>query len=194
MKEKSFSVDAMDVLDSPSRAFTPVPSNELVLGVLVGYDDGSPSVKYSISDEQNCQEKTNPAIATVNLELEHVGRQVALMFINGDPEKPIVIGLIKSRLNEILESFEVYSDEELQETEEPQELTEAKDDNSTANEKKVLVDGEEIEIVGKEKVTFKCGLSSITLTSDGKIMIRGKYILNRSTGVNRIMGGSVQMN
>ena len=36
--------------------------------------------------------------------------------------------------------------------------------------------------------------ASITLTSAGKILLRGAYILNRSSGVNRIKGGSVQIN
>ncbi|MEP7119602.1 MAG: hypothetical protein ABJE95_01785, partial [Byssovorax sp.] len=36
--------------------------------------------------------------------------------------------------------------------------------------------------------------SSITLTRAGKILIRGAYVLTRSSGVNRIQGGSVQIN
>jgi hypothetical protein len=58
----------------------------------------------------------------------------------------------------------------------------------------VTVDGKQVSIEGAEEVTFKCGKASITLTKSGKILIRGTYLLNRSTGVNRIMGGSVQVN
>ena len=49
-------------------------------------------------------------------------------------------------------------------------------------------------IEGKEEIELKCGESSIVLTKAGKILIRGKYLLSRSSGVNRIMGGSVQVN
>jgi hypothetical protein len=39
-----------------------------------------------------------------------------------------------------------------------------------------------------------CGKASITLTRAGKVIIRGEYVLARSSGVNRIVGGSVQIN
>ena len=47
---------------------------------------------------------------------------------------------------------------------------------------------------GREEVVIKCGEASITLTKAGKILIRGNYLLNRASGVNRIQGGSVQVN
>ena len=46
---------------------------------------------------------------------------------------------------------------------------------------------------GRE-ITIRCGESSITLTAAGKIILRGKYIVSRSSGVQRIKGGSVQIN
>ena len=56
------------------------------------------------------------------------------------------------------------------------------------------VDGERVEIEGKREITLRCGKASITLTAAGKIILRGAYILSRSTGVNKIKGGSVQLN
>jgi uncharacterized protein (DUF2345 family) len=58
----------------------------------------------------------------------------------------------------------------------------------------VRVDGKKVVLEAQEEVVLKCGDASITLNKSGKISIRGKYILNRSTGVNRILGGSVQVN
>jgi hypothetical protein len=60
----------------------------------------------------------------------------------------------------------------------------------------VVVDDEpdELLITAKKQLTLHCGASSITLTSAGKIIIRGKYIVSRSSGVQRIKGGSVQIN
>lgn len=49
-------------------------------------------------------------------------------------------------------------------------------------------------IEATKEVVIRCGESSLTLTSGGKVMLRGSYVLSRSTGVNRILGGSVQIN
>jgi len=43
-------------------------------------------------------------------------------------------------------------------------------------------------------ITLSCGKASVTLTRAGKIILRGAYLSSRSTGVNRIKGGSVQIN
>ena len=56
------------------------------------------------------------------------------------------------------------------------------------------VDGEQVVIEGKKEIVLKCGKASITLTRAGKVLIRGAYVLSRSSGVNRIKGGSVQVN
>jgi hypothetical protein len=43
-------------------------------------------------------------------------------------------------------------------------------------------------------MVFRCGKASITLTCDGKILLRGTYVSNRSSGVVRIKGGAVHIN
>lgn len=53
---------------------------------------------------------------------------------------------------------------------------------------------EELVVTAEKQLTLRCGESSITLTAAGKIIIRGKYIVSRSSGVQRIKGGSVQIN
>lgn len=53
---------------------------------------------------------------------------------------------------------------------------------------------EELVVTAAKQLTLRCGESSITLTAAGKIIIRGKYIVSRSSGVQRIKGGSVQIN
>jgi len=55
-------------------------------------------------------------------------------------------------------------------------------------------DGERLEFSAEKEIVFRCGKASITLTRAGKIIIRGAYLLARSSGVNRIQGGSVQIN
>jgi hypothetical protein len=56
------------------------------------------------------------------------------------------------------------------------------------------LDGETLTFTADKQIVLRCGKSSITLTRAGKILIRGAYLLSRSSGVNRIKGGSVQLN
>lgn len=53
---------------------------------------------------------------------------------------------------------------------------------------------EHVIVSAAKQLTLQCGESSITLTAAGKIILRGKYIVSRSSGVQRIKGGSVQIN
>ena len=56
------------------------------------------------------------------------------------------------------------------------------------------MDGERLIFRANEEIVLRCGKASITLTKAGKIILRGAYVLSRSSGVNRIKGGSVQIN
>jgi hypothetical protein len=58
----------------------------------------------------------------------------------------------------------------------------------------VDADGERMIVSAKEQLVLRCGKASITLTKAGKVLIKGSYLLSRSSGVNRIKGGSVQLN
>jgi hypothetical protein len=55
-------------------------------------------------------------------------------------------------------------------------------------------DGDRLEFTAEKEIVLRCGNASITLTRAGKILIRGAYVLSRSSGVHRIQGGSVQIN
>jgi hypothetical protein len=56
------------------------------------------------------------------------------------------------------------------------------------------LDGESLTLTADREIVLCCGKASITLTRAGKIIIRGAYLLNRSSGVNKIKGASVQIN
>ena|SRR5688572_10055779 len=56
------------------------------------------------------------------------------------------------------------------------------------------VDGKRVEITGAEEVVLKCGRAEIVLRKNGRIAIRGVRVETRAKGVNRIKGGSVQIN
>lgn len=137
--------------------------------------DGSPLVACpSIS------ENPLPARATVPVAQDNVGAEVALMFEGGDPARPLIMGLIVNP----------------GQRDEPVEIPVLT--ASGAERTTVQVDDGEPEdfqyIEGKEMIVLKCGRASITLTKAGKVLIRGAYVSTRSSGVNRIKGGSVHLN
>ena len=61
-------------------------------------------------------------------------------------------------------------------------------------QREVKLDDESLVLSAKKEVVIQCGKSSITLTSAGKVLIQGEYLLSRSSGVNKIRGGSIQLN
>jgi hypothetical protein len=56
------------------------------------------------------------------------------------------------------------------------------------------IDGQTLVFSAEKEIVLQCGQASLTLTRAGKILLRGTYLLSRSSGVNRIKGGSVQIN
>jgi hypothetical protein len=65
---------------------------------------------------------------------------------------------------------------------------------AAAGTRQVFVDGAAVAVSAERELSLRCGSASITLTRAGKVIIRGAYIVSRSSGVNRIKGGSVQIN
>lgn len=111
-----------------------------------------------------------PARSTIALQLEMVGAQVVLMFEGGKPERPIILGVIQnqkttaSTLPAALESLNAQIDEE-----------------------RVVLSAE-------REIVLRCGDASITLTRAGKVIIKGNYIISRSTGYNKIKGSAIDIN
>lgn len=137
----------------------------VVIGLLTGFNgSGLPLVVFAA----NPQSEGIPARSTVNLGSENIGKEVALLFENGDPKQPLVIGRIQH----------------------PEEIIEPVADEP----KSVELDGKRLLLTANQEITLRCGKASITLTKAGKILLRGAYVLSRSSGVNRIKGGAVQIN
>lgn len=53
---------------------------------------------------------------------------------------------------------------------------------------------EELVFEASRRIVLRCGRSSITLYPNGKIALRGDYILSDAEGVNRIAGGQIELN
>ncbi len=168
-----------DLFSGSAPALAP---GEIILGQLKDLDGhGNPLVDYDCNPDDVAQ----VAVSTLPVTRQHMGRQVALLFASGDLRRPVVMGFIHNPFDELLENFTEKGTEDAAE--------ESKAGHGTALDV-VKVDGRQVVIEGQEEIVLRCGESSITLTKAGKIVIRGKYLLSRASGVNRILGGSVQVN
>ena len=107
------------------------------------------------------------ARSVVDLHAAHIGHQVALVFENGEPEKPLIIGVL------VAEGWPLED--------RPEHL-------------EIEADGARLSISAREHLTLRCGAASITLTKDGEVTIKGTRLSSQSSGVNRIKGGSVELN
>jgi hypothetical protein len=58
----------------------------------------------------------------------------------------------------------------------------------------VSANDDEVLLCAKHKLTLRCGKSSITLYPNGKIVLKGEYILSDAEGTNRINGGRIELN
>lgn len=142
----------------------PAPIEGVVLGILVGLVDNiTPLV--SFPGNPNVEAARAKMIAA--LQAHDIGRQVALLFEGGDPQRPIVVGCIQS----------------------PIPTPAAKTETVEAQ-----LDDEQVLLTAKRQLVLRCGKASITLTQAGKVLINGTYIVSRSSGANKIRGGSIDLN
>jgi hypothetical protein len=108
------------------------------------------------------------ARTSVDLHGPHIGAAVVLMFEQCDPDRPIVVGVLRGRTGWPM------------------------DDKPAQVE--VDADGQRMIVSARDQLVLRCGKASITLTKAGKVLVEGTYLLSRSSGVSRIKGGSVQLN
>jgi len=151
----------------------------VVIGSVVNvtHNDGFKNIFVSFPGNPN----STPIIAKTVLEINsgHEHSEVTLMFDGGNLISPIITGIIQNR--EIA-------------TEKPTvnntlDLGDLTDENINAE-----LDVKTLTFKAKDQIKLECGKASITLTKSGKILLRGEYVMSRSTGVNSIKGGSVQLN
>jgi hypothetical protein len=154
--------DVMETLASATAGAPPMCGVTVGELVALAAEDGVPMVRHAMAS------RALSSRTVVDLHGAHIGRQVVLMFENGDPTRPIVIGVLRGSAGWPLK-------------EQPAEAERS-------------VDEERLVIDAQSQLVLRCGKASITLTRAGKVLIEGAYVLSRSTGVNRIKGGSVQLN
>ena len=168
---------------------------EVLIGRLDAIDEGGHAI-VSLPHMPRYQHQI--ALATIPVLPQYIGRQVALMFSQGAESKPIIIGFIHSPLRQVLETVLAITNsaigENLDEVVFSEPLASGVDVSQKSSKNVLYIDGKQLVLEGHDEVVLRCGDASITLSKNGKISIRGKYLLSRATGVNRILGGSVQVN
>jgi len=149
-----------------SQARSNIPPMTPAVGKLQGFNLLDQPV---IGNLAGCTGQLVAARSTVALSCASIGRDVVVLFENGDPELPIIIGVI-----------------------EPDALEEAS--RGGGREIKFLIDDERHVIEAKREIIIRCGDASITLTRAGKVIITGNYILSRSTGYTKVKGAAIDIN
>lgn len=157
-----------------AREAPPARIDGVVIGRLAALlPGGAPVVRFTgCASPEGVVARAAAAVGEADL-----GRAVALMFEGADPSRPILMGLVHNEA-ELATSW----------------LRRAGDANRDGVRPQVKADGERVELTADKEIVLRCGKASITLTRAGKILVRGAYVLTRSSGVNRIQGGSVQIN
>jgi hypothetical protein len=144
-----------------------------VVGTLAGINDaGQPLVRHPLDPSGG----VSLARTTVPITSEEVDREVVIAFESSDVGKPIVLGLL-CRPNGQARAETIAVPPTVR-----QPIAQA------------ALDGEHLVLTAENELILRCGKASLTLTRAGKVLIRGSYLLSRSSGVNRIKGGSVQLN
>lgn len=159
-------LDAFVVGREATTVGSPAHVNGVVTGELIGIVDEGRTLLVTYPGQPRSGSLAAQAI--VDLHGSHIGRPVVLMFEGGDLLKPIIMGVLRNAQVEPLDAPPGHVD--------------------------IDVDGERMTVSAKHQLVLRCGKASITLTDAGKVLIEGAYISSRSTGVNRVKGGSVQLN
>lgn len=101
-----------------------------------------------------------------------IGRQVLIACVAGDAAQAIVYGVIGTPLSSKPTEVEVDAP------------------RPTA----AVIDGERVVLDAESEIVLRCGRSSLTLTSDGRIVMKGIEIVSRAVRTNKIKGGTVNIN
>jgi hypothetical protein len=184
---------SVSVADAPSSAKPAVgaPPPSTRVGRLVAWAAGeAPTVDFPGNTRGPLAARSIiPLQPSVVAEAIDDRRGVLLTFEDGRPDAPIITGLMQPLIRDV----------------EPANEDEPEDEDEPANEGEIelqptdpqldaRVDGRRVEIEAADEIVLRCGQASIVLRRNGRVVIRGTYVETRSRGVNRVKGGSVEIN
>jgi hypothetical protein len=100
------------------------------------------------------------------------GSSVVLLFEQHDPTRPVILAPLYDRLCESSGTSGSVAEQ----------ITDA------------IVDGRRIVLEARHEIVLRCGRASITLTANGKVVVKGTELVSRSSGANKIKGAVVNIN
>jgi len=162
-----------------SRKHAEVPGaepGERIEGARVGrvVEARSGDVKVALEGREPVSARVSAAIDDAALErAAHERQEALLLFEDGDPRRPVLVSLLRSRtplIDAVLAG------------------------PLPGGEKVARVDGRRVEIDGREEVVLRCGKASLTLRRDGRVVLRGVNVVSQAEQAQKIRGGKVQIN
>jgi hypothetical protein len=139
------------------------------IGVLAAWSPGEP-LRVRLGRRTVEAETTVELSGAAWVALSREGARVLVSFVDGDPDKPIVTGVLRAVPRTIEVQVPLGAPEHAR------------------------VDGRRVTLTGRDEIVLSCGEASITLRRNGRLVLRGTAVETASRGVNRIKGGSVQIN
>ncbi len=159
-----------EILDIESQEVDYRESKKNILGIRIGEIVSITDENIKIDYPDNPYEPMS-ARTIIDISIEDKGRKALLVFENGDPNLPIIIGLLKERISAFMEYIV--------------------DKEETVD---IIKDGERIVFDAEKEIELKCGKSSILMKKDGKIVIKGRELISRASEANKIKGAYVNIN
>lgn len=162
-------VSPAGALASPSDALRPrAAASSHAIGKLVGWVDGAgPVVAFEGAQGPIAARTIVPLDADVVAQAIAAGREVLLAFDGDRADAPIILGWLEP-------------------------TTPASTPGGASVD--ATVDGKRVVIQGSDEIVLQCGLASITLRRNGRVVIRGVEVESRARGTNKVRGGSVLIN
>ncbi|WP_462268513.1 DUF6484 domain-containing protein [Desulfobacter sp.] len=163
---------------STVRKISEIPTAQALEGVQTGKivkidQEGNVFVDFPGNRKEPVQARiTAAAVGSITRRLDDSDVQVLIAFEENDIQRPVIIDVVCDRIEAAAPAM----------TMERNHLDDVK------------IDGETVTFDAKKEIVLRCGKSSLTLTRAGKVLIRGAYLLNRSSGVNCIRGASIHIN
>ena len=130
---------------------------------------GRPVVCWPNSDGTDGQARW--AHSTVEVSRGMIGAAVVVAFLDGDPERPVMTGVLQTPHPSLAAAVPAPRKPDKRE-----------------------FDANELVFSARSQITLRCGKSSIVLTKTGRVELRGDNLLSRASSSNRIRGGVIQLN
>jgi len=157
-----------NILDHSPREIKKTKISGVVSSILQ-YD--AMTSHYCIQNPLDNLEKIPVSKSTVEISESTIGKEVLISFEDENVYRPVITGIMQKL-----------------------ELPTKSISNTNKQFQTKLDDSERLVFSAEREIVLQCGKSSIHLTKAGKVIIRGNYVLSRSTGLNSMKGGSVSIN